>query len=231
MKNKLTPIFAFLLAACVAPAVADEPQQECLCMSPLDEFVNSPRRFRNDDGSEVVSSSLIKLGPGIVASRPVGAPGEATFATLDAPDVASQAAQIAALTARLATLEQTVEPVHVCPPGYSTRAVSAGTILPTDCGLLGIDEGLKIVLPESTSANVGQRITVTETAGNQFGTTDSYVRIGFLPYPGQAVLGLFSFTMDGDNVYLLTGFAPTCTLASTGTGWIVVAHGQHTPIP
>lgn len=53
-------------------------------MSPLDEFANSPRRFRNDSGSEVVSSSLVKLGPGLVATRPNGAPGEATFVTLDA---------------------------------------------------------------------------------------------------------------------------------------------------
>jgi hypothetical protein len=97
----LLPILSFLLAACITPAGADP--SECR-MSPLDEFANSPRRYRNDDGSEVVSSGLVKLGPGIVASRPNGAPGETTFATIDAPGVAALQAQINTLGEQLRVL-------------------------------------------------------------------------------------------------------------------------------
>jgi hypothetical protein len=105
MKNLLLAI-TIALAGCTAAEAATT--EEC-CMSPLDEFTNSPRRWRNADGSEVNSSSLVKLGPGIVASRPNGAPGEATFATLDAPGIADLQAQIDALGARVTALEAQLE--------------------------------------------------------------------------------------------------------------------------
>ena len=75
-------------------------------MNPLDEFTNSPRRWRNDDGSEVVSSSLTKLGPGLVASRPIGAPGEPTFVLISVPQLATMQSSITALAARVTALEE-----------------------------------------------------------------------------------------------------------------------------
>lgn len=102
----LVPILALVLASCATPMDETSAQKECCMPTPLDDFANSPRRFRNDDGSEIVSSSLVKLGPGIVASRPNGAPGEATFVTLDVPEVASLQTQIDALALRVTALEE-----------------------------------------------------------------------------------------------------------------------------
>ncbi len=102
MKRLLLAI-TIALAGCTAAEAATS--EEC-CMSPLDEFTNSPRRWRNDDGSEVVSSSLTKLGPGLVASRPVGAPGEPTFALISVPQLATMQSSITALAARVTELEE-----------------------------------------------------------------------------------------------------------------------------
>ena len=75
-------------------------------MNPLDEFANSPRRWRNDDGSEVVSSSLVKLGPGLVASHPTTPAGQPSFVTLSVPELISMQTQINALAARVTELEE-----------------------------------------------------------------------------------------------------------------------------
>jgi hypothetical protein len=125
------------------------------------------RRIRNDDGSDVVSSSLVKLGPGLVASRANGGPGETTFATLDAPGVISQAAQIAALTARVTLLEAggkwALPPMFVGNVGPESITLALGSMQRTNLQNYGFGDVLTATLPLVQAADVGRRIGLSET--------------------------------------------------------------------
>ena len=140
--------------------------------SPLDDFANSPRRFRNDDGSEVVSSSLVKLGPSLVASRSPGTSGEATFVTVDAPGIVSQAAQIAALTARVEALEAAVK-WTVTAEKTADYTAAIGELVRVDMAGLAAPDEIVITLPLATPANTGRSVAIVTS--NDGGAEDGAI--------------------------------------------------------
>lgn len=150
--KRLLPILAFLLAACIAPASAD-PTPECYMPSPLDEFANSPRRFRNDDGSEFVSSSLAKLGPGLVASRANGAPGETTFVTIDAPGVAHGGKWL---------IEPTITTLGI-------HNAAMGEFVRVDIAMGALDS-VTIVLPTPGPNDKGRSVSIRDLDDTHLGT-------------------------------------------------------------
>jgi len=76
----------------------------------LDQFGNSPRAFLNHGQTTTVnSSSLIQLGPGLVATRPIVPEGQSSFMRIDAPNLA----QVDSLIERVAALEALENPVDV----------------------------------------------------------------------------------------------------------------------
>ena len=210
MKHLLLTLLLCILGCTTAEAATTE---ECCDMRALDEFLNSPRSWENDDGSKVTSSSLTKLGPGLVASRPTTPAGQPSFVTLSVP-------QYAQLNARVTQLETALvmPPTYIAPAGYSSppTSVSAGQTIRVDCGALGADEGVTITLPLATAENKGYEVTVIETSGNPgLGTTNAFTRLEVLASGGQSLEACVA--APG---YYMTGVYPTVTFASTGSGWV-----------
>lgn len=200
-------------------------------VSPLDEFANSPRRFRNDDGSEVVASSLVKLGSGIIASRPSGAPGEATFVTLDAPGVASQAAQIAALTARVTALEAK-QMVAVEAFGQTSIAADPYTIV-----FVNFDDGIgpsdiTVNLPTPTAELANAQIRVVDISADGGVSAGQALKLTGTFAP--AVGGGYATSpyVVGDNGFGQSRRGAWIDVVCLGTaGWRITAEGTQPMAP
>jgi hypothetical protein len=198
-----------------------------MAVEPLDGFANSPRRFRNNDGSEVVSSSLTKLGPGLIASRPATQqPGETTYVTLDVSNV--QQLVITALELRVATLEAggrwTMPSIYVFSVGPDTLAATLGSFQRIDASLGGGGDVLTVTLPAATADDVGRSIGISEISGALIGPANPEIRI--TTTGGQAI--------DNRAVPIeLTGTFPkitfTACLISSGPdvyGWTVASNSS-----
>jgi hypothetical protein len=219
MKNLLLAI-TIALAGCTAAEAATT--EEC-CMNPLDEFTNSPRRWRNDDGSEVVSSSLTKLGPGLVASRPVGAPGETTFVLISVP-------QLAALEARVAALEAK-EMVTVGPLSGTSHNAAPNTLVFVNMEDTGGPNDFTVSLPAPAPEIVNSRIRVVDVSADGgvgsgaalkiSGTFAAVVSGGYLASP-------YVVANDGGG---LSSRGAWIELVCRADGWLVAGESKQPMAP
>lgn len=153
---------------------------------------------------------------------------------LDLSGSDASAAAIISLENRVAKLEAglQVPDAYIAPGGFSSFTATVGATHQTDLGMLGFDEGVSVQLPDATTTNKGQTITVVEVSGNALslsaplGGGNAYLRI--LPPLGQPLRGAPTNGAEA-AYYLKTSLGnayPFATFRSTGDAWVCVSRSS-----